>query len=711
MNIKRFDGATGTEIDLGRHHGRLRMDAGDRSVAFFFEFQKLQKVDSTQQEEATWERVTIYPYSDIPGKTPSEVVDIADEYMFKIRGYGKEIVYGIWPKKNREDADSLRPPYSEKKKWMAKFHDAYAKLEEYSDGRGKGDPLPIKTEYKDYRLHVKKGKEGADDVDRRFVEFHGTIEKAIYAKKKSSKFGFDNRLLELLVEVKDGQTYAIIRYRNDEHSTEINSYIDLGADGDKGEGAWKECLEDLVPPKGNRAPTRGKIDSKVARGKKGRVIPGKEGVLALIMKDRQRGGKERKYEFKIPGGQAGAEFYERVLGYAANWKVKKLASKDAPAAFGYHGGPARSRNLGLSPPSQLETALRGGDYKRAQIIIGGLASPDESDPALFIPISKRGGGQALAACFPGNEWGILHISMEGEFLDNLLKLTKEYIVDQIALVRRRIIPKLRKEVASLNSSAVAYRDAFESVQKEPGFADLMTVLDGLSLRASQRCVTACGGPKPQHVRLGKELGSAATLKAIYSAAKATSTKFEDLLDALGEWKCCRENPIRADAKNPFRALEKCGLDKKRLKYGWDFSSLTDIIRGAITVENPGAAKQLVMVLMACDDREQKHSTLKDAVQGVRDAIGGRALAIVGVKNRFSTGSVSGEWRDVQIKFYFESDVNKHICEIQIMHVRLADVRENGGRHDIYDHARNAMELLEFTGNGVAEAQDLNLDFC
>lgn len=726
MNIKRFDGTTGTVIDLGRHHGRLRRDAGDLSVAFFFEFQKLQRVDAAQKEEASWDRLMINPYSDIPGKTPSEIVDVADEYMFKIRGYSKKITYEVWPKKIRADVDTLRPPYSEKKKWMVIFRKAFAELEEYSYGRGRGVQIPIKTEYMNYLIHAKKGKGGADDIDRRFVEFHGTIEKAIYAKKKSPKFGYDNRLLELLVEVQDGLTYAIIRYRNDEHSTEINGYLDLGADGNKDEAAWKESLEDLVPRKGNRPPTRTKMNSKVAKGKKGHVVPGKEGVLTLIMKDRRRGGKERKYEFKIPGGQAGAEFYERVLEYAEDWQVKKLLSKDAPAAFGYHGGPSPTQRTSsvVSLPSLLEIALREGDYKTAQTILSGLALPEESDPELFVPLSERGGGQALAACFPrNNEWGILHITMKDEFLNKLLKLTKEYIEEQIGLVRSdvAVVAKLRHEVASLSSSADSYRGALESMQKEAVFDGLMTLLDDLSARASARCATACGGPKPKHVRLGKELGSAATLKAIYRKARQTSTIFDDLLDALGEWKCCRENPIRADAKNPFRALETCGLDKKRLSTGWDFSTLTDIISGVITVENLEEAKQLVMVLMACDDREQENLTQKKGaalfddddfnielanarkskkdvrelqkVQDVRKAIGG-SLNFVGVNNRLSTGSESGERRDVQLKFYFSSDKEKHICEIQIMHASLADVRAA----DVYDHARNAIELLEYTGH-------------
>lgn len=698
MTIRRFDKATGTVIDLGRHHGRLRMIPGDVSVAFFFEFQKLQRIDAAEATEGIWERLVINPYSDIPRKNPSEIIDVADEYMFRIRGYNKGIFYEIWPKKRRADTDTLRPAYIEKKKWMAHFHEAHKELEEYSHGRGKGPQQPIKIEYIKYPLYVKKGKE-TDRIDRLFVEFTGTIDKAIFATKKSPKFGYDNRLLELLVEEDDGKTYAIIRYRNDEHSVEINGFIDLGADGDKNESAWNESVSDLVPSKGNKPPTATKLNQNIASGKKGHIIHGKEGRLTLVMKDRRRDGKPRKYEFKIPGSQAGVEFYDSVMIYAKDWKVKKLESKDEPEAFGYSGGAARrSQTAGLSNcclPSQFEISLREGNLGDAQTILDGLTLPDEFDPEKFLPIRKRGGGMALATCFPKMEWSILHKSMNEQFLGELIQLSKMYIDQQIALVQNRdtglaVVKKLKEVVESLKSSAVAYRAAFEIMNKEAVFADLMTVLNGLSARASRRCLTACGGSKPKQ--------TTGALRTVYQHARHASTIFEDLLDALGKWS--RENPSRADAKNPFRALEKCGLDKKRLAEGWNFSSLTDIVRGAITFSDSGEAKQLVDVLMACDDHQQAYSSLKGSVQDIRDAIGGRALAIVGVKNRFSTGSVSGEWRDVQIKFYFESDSNKHVCEIQLMHRLLANVREQGGRHEIYDAARNALELLDYTGRSV-----------
>lgn len=106
---------------------------------------------------------------------------------------------------------------------------------------------------------------------------------------------------------------------------------------------------------------------------------------------------------------------------------------------------------------------------------------------------------------------------------------------------------------------------------------------------------------------------------------------------------------------------------------------------------------MVEVLIACDDQLQSMSSLHGTMGKIREVIGGQGITIVGVKSRFAEASVAGEWRDVQIKFFFNSDANKHVCEIQIMHTFMKKVRERAGMHDTYENARNAIELLAATG--------------
>lgn len=337
MVIKQVNEATGAVTDLGGHHGRLRMLPGDRSITFSFDFAKKKSVDSVQQDRALiWERLMIHPYSDIPGKMPSEIVDVADEYMFKIRGFGKEIMYEVWPKNSLADADlrrsplyEKRSPLYEKKKWMDMFRKAYSELEKYNESTGKGDPIPINIKYNGYPL--KGRKTVSDDTDRRFNEFHGTIVKAIFAQKKSpSKLfrnGYDNRLLELLVGDKGGQPNTIMRYRTDEHSTEISGFIDLGAVDSK------DKFEDVFPKTGNIPPTAPKVNPDSAVGKKGRVTPGKAGTLTFVFKDRRRSGKRRHYEFKIPGSRGGADFYESTMRYADAPEADEESDTDGPSVF------------------------------------------------------------------------------------------------------------------------------------------------------------------------------------------------------------------------------------------------------------------------------------------------------------------------------------------------------------------------------------------
>jgi len=55
----------------------------------------------------------------------------------------------------------------------------------------------------------------------------------------------------------------------------------------------------------------------------------------------------------------------------------------------------------------------------------------------------------------------------------------------------------------------------------------------------------------------------------------------------------------------------------------------------------------------------------------------------------------GGWRDVFINFYFNDDMFQYVCEIQLMHTHLLDVREDMGAHHDYGSFRAAVDILNW----------------
>jgi hypothetical protein len=108
--------------------------------------------------------------------------------------------------------------------------------------------------------------------------------------------------------------------------------------------------------------------------------------------------------------------------------------------------------------------------------------------------------------------------------------------------------------------------------------------------------------------------------------------------------------------------------------------------------------QLLQLLMACDEDEAGASPYKRGGSIITAKVGD-SIKMVGVKNRWSDAGAGGcgGWRDAQIKFYFKSDPTQHVCEVQVSHMLLANVRKGMGLHHIYASARNALELLEAVG--------------
>ena len=73
------------------------------------------------------------------------------------------------------------------------------------------------------------------------------------------------------------------------------------------------------------------------------------------------------------------------------------------------------------------------------------------------------------------------------------------------------------------------------------------------------------------------------------------------------------------------------------------------------------------------------------------------LTVTRIKDRFFKSPSAGGWRDIMINFYLNSDSNKHICELQLVHTQMMTARKGLPGHAVYNRVRNASELLLLMG--------------
>ena len=59
-----------------------------------------------------------------------------------------------------------------------------------------------------------------------------------------------------------------------------------------------------------------------------------------------------------------------------------------------------------------------------------------------------------------------------------------------------------------------------------------------------------------------------------------------------------------------------------------------------------------------------------------------------------------------INFYLNSDSNKHICELQLVHTQMMTARKGLPGHAVYNRVRNASELLLLISNQPKDKEEL-----
>ena len=196
-----------------------------RGIIYVFEFTKLKRQKDVSAaainavEEVYWQHLAICPYdNEENGQKASAIYDYGDDYCFQIRGFGGQIEYDIWPQKSTNSSD-YRPPLREKLQWIRHLQAACENMQSDRDAAESQAMLYTEVVFpKKFRnFQLEKKSKGEDLINDRFAEFRGTLQDAVYGRKKSpSKMrvgGYDERLLELLVCGTGKEKCSILRYR------------------------------------------------------------------------------------------------------------------------------------------------------------------------------------------------------------------------------------------------------------------------------------------------------------------------------------------------------------------------------------------------------------------------------------------------------------------------------------------------------------------
>merc|ERR1712224_417220 len=134
----------------------------------------------------------------------------------------------------------------------------------------------------------------------------------------------------------------------------------------------------------------------------------------------------------------------------------------------------------------------------------------------------------------------------------------------------------------------------------------------------------------------------------------------------------------------LKALPRCveKMELRLLQLG-DASRILDIVRARLI------CKSLLEVKIALNALVKLKKTNK--------------IVLVRMKNRFRWPRCSG-WRDIIVNLYLAEDVNRHICELQIVHVQMWNARTFLPGRLVYSRVRNVMELVHMTRG----SQDMGL---
>ena len=169
---------------------------------------------------------------------------------------------------------------------------------------------------------------------------------------------------------------------------------------------------------------------------------------------------------------------------------------------------------------------------------------------------------------------------------------------------------------------------------------------------------------------------------LFQHAARIRLRYRDwVTSAFGSFGSCTVS-IPDKLKKMGRIIEKSLL--KRKDEPGNVNRVFDVVRGMVQCENL--------------------STCAKVVQHFHNS---EEVSITRVKDRFWSSPSEGGWRDCMLNFFFKEDPHRHICELQIVHVKMMMARKGLPGHLVYSRCRNANEfysLLDVTP--VRDRKDL-----
>jgi hypothetical protein len=265
-----------------------------------------------------------------------------------------------------------------------------------------------------------------------------------------------------------------------------------------------------------------------------------------------------------------------------------------------------------------------------------------------------------------------------DVIDNEFAPMARVYFDECVEAARQLVAQMREQYHEVRKGHLSiYADTLQQIRQEPTYPELQ--------RRSDQLVEACvplGRPQQQQ---------STTLSDLLNCGEAVSKRYDTLMDT-----------VASKTGSTFHVAPRKGLVRITEKLAMTIGAnngkpqrVCDLVRGAIECVNFTTMMNSLRLLCDLDTKLQTTGE----TGGITESI-----CITRSKGRFGQPT-SGGWGDIMINFYFASDERKHICELQLVHMQLYNVRKNMGAHATYAIFRAALELLKMLEEDPEEGSD------
>jgi len=247
-----------------------------------------------------------------------------------------------------------------------------------------------------------------------------------------------------------------------------------------------------------------------------------------------------------------------------------------------------------------------------------------------------------------------------------------YLSDEISRASRNTGVLLTAYMRDRQTHKRAYEVVLSMIRAEPGWTDSQAILRSWCLRLADTA------PEQPNVT---------SMLQLYEGAMRVRERYEAFMKTIASK--TGATYVKANPKGIWRVLEKIALRKQGVSEDTAVPRICDLTRGMLSCANMTQLTLVAMVLDGCDVA----SSAKDL------SMTGERIELLRCKDRFFAPTLGG-WADAMINFaFFDGQTGgKHICEVQLAHEQLVFVRAEWGAHKAFGTFRNAIELLEASGN-------------